>query len=295
MRRFNVQRHGMRWALPVLWAALPLTLRPGFGHAAESGQPAPDVATEQRQATQLSERELTRLTLRATGENGAVFKTTGESLLKWSNPDAGRVYGDVYLWTDKGRPAVLASIFRWYSPFQSLNIEFCSLSTHGIVVDHGGQVIWEPADAGITWQELPGADTPAGSRPARLTQMKRIAGRFTAKLSDARGNPAAVDRVLRLLPRPVFRYGTDATVDGALFAFVVGTDPELLVLVESTATGWRYALSRANRDPLAVSLDGRVQQAFEYIPSDQLFNSRAPYACYVVVDFARPESAPQTP
>jgi hypothetical protein len=206
-------------------------------------------------------------------------------LLKWSNPDAGRVYGDVYIWTDKGRPAAAASIYRWYSPYQSLTIEFCSLSTAAITAEREGQVVWRPTGPGIEWRDLPAADPPAASRPARLTQMKRMAERFAATLTDSRTDQAAVRKVLRLLSRPVFRHGTDAAADGALFAFVVGTDPELLLLVEAGGQGWRYSLSRINRDPLTVTLDGDVVQRFEYLAPAELFEMARPYACYNVRDF----------
>ncbi|WP_182866926.1 hypothetical protein [Stieleria mannarensis] len=38
------------------------------------------------------------------------------SILNWSNPVAGEIYGNVFLWTDRGRPHVIGSIFQWYSP-----------------------------------------------------------------------------------------------------------------------------------------------------------------------------------
>ena len=39
-----------------------------------------------------------------------------EPVLKWSNPVVGTIYGDVFVWTDEGRPEVVASIYKWYSP-----------------------------------------------------------------------------------------------------------------------------------------------------------------------------------
>jgi hypothetical protein len=282
----------VRRVLQTLAAALVLGVQSDRGSAADDAEPAPDVATEQRLATELSRRELARLTLHAAGAGGAEYQATPESLLKWSNPDAGRVYGDVYVWTDQGRPAAAASIYRWYSPYQSLTIEFCSLSTGGISAEREGQVIWRPTDPGIVWHDLPGTDAPAASRSARLIQMKRISNRFAARLTDSRTDQAAVYKVLRLLSHPVFRHGEDAAADGALFAFVVGTDPELLLLVEADGPGWRYALSRINRDPLSVTLDGNVVQRFEYLAPAELFDMGRPYACYNVKDF---EDAPGTP
>src|SRR4051794_24599479 len=39
-----------------------------------------------------------------------------EPVLRWSNPSAGEIHGNVFLWTSGGRPAVVGSIFKWFSP-----------------------------------------------------------------------------------------------------------------------------------------------------------------------------------
>src|SRR5262245_40974641 len=39
-----------------------------------------------------------------------------EPILEWSNPTIGTVFGHVFLWTDHGRPAVIASWYHWLSP-----------------------------------------------------------------------------------------------------------------------------------------------------------------------------------
>ena len=79
--------------------------------------------------------------------------------------------------------------------------------------------------------------------------MKTIAERFTAAV-DTSGNFANPEQ-LRLLTTPIYRYSATAhgILDGALFAFVQGTNPEVLMLVEAdatapAATGWRYGFAR---------------------------------------------------
>src|SRR5580765_532977 len=39
-----------------------------------------------------------------------------EPVLRWSNPSVGSIHGGVFLWTHKGRPAAVASIFKWFDP-----------------------------------------------------------------------------------------------------------------------------------------------------------------------------------
>jgi hypothetical protein len=89
--------------------------------------------------------------------------------------------------------------------------------------------------------------------------MRTLADRFTVQLTDWSGETYR----LRLLPRPLFRYGSpdSEVVDGALFAFTYTTDPELLVMVEArkSAKGvrWMYGHARMNIGELKVSYRGR--------------------------------------
>jgi hypothetical protein len=68
---------------------------------------------------------------------------------------------------------------------------------------------------------------------------------------------------LRLMDQPVYQYGAgpDGLLDGSLFAFVVGTDPEVLLLIEARETTdgreWHYALARMNRDAMRVRFRDR--------------------------------------
>jgi hypothetical protein len=56
----------------------------------------------------------------------------------------------------------------------------------------------------------------------------------------------------------VYRYSSRASdvADGAMFAFVLGTDVEVLLLLEARGTKdairWQYALARLNSDELAA-------------------------------------------
>jgi hypothetical protein len=64
---------------------------------------------------------------------------------------------------------------------------------------------------------------------------------------------------LRLLPRPLYRYEASKekdAQDGAVFAFVTGTDPEALLLLETTKgaePSWQFAFVRRT----TAALEGR--------------------------------------
>jgi hypothetical protein len=62
---------------------------------------------------------------------------------------------------------------------------------------------------------------------------------------------------MRLLTQPVYRTPAELADDVALFAFVQGTDPECVLMLEATADGkWRYCVTRQTKWPLRVELDG---------------------------------------
>jgi hypothetical protein len=206
-------------------------------------------------------------------------------LLRWSNPTAGSVYGEVFLWTVADRPAAIASIFRWYHPFKDGTVEVVSLSTSAVAASEGGAVQWDSRSPGIAFQSLDGP-LPATAKGVRLTQMRTLVRRFTAQLTDKRSGEAVV-RDLRLLNQPIHRYESpeQGVLDGAVFAVAEVTDPEVIVLIEaltdSDKSAWRYALARMNNHELTVRLDDKVVQNFPAI--DKPWSNRK--ATYTLFSF----------
>ena len=83
------------------------------------------------------------------------------SLLNWSNAERGADVGAVFLWTDKGRPQLIASAFGR----EKLRHEFHSLSTEPIAGRRGEKAVHR-FGPGIAWQELP--EAPVGCQAAGL-------------------------------------------------------------------------------------------------------------------------------
>jgi hypothetical protein len=193
-----------------------------------------------------------------------------EPLLRWSNPTAGSVYGEVFLWTLSDRPVAIASIYRWYHPFKDSTAELVSVSEHGIEASEGRTTRWDTKSPGIRFSGLPDAPRPAAAAGGRLVQMRSLARRFSAELVDTRGGEQ-VGRELRLLNQPAHRYASpdNKVLDGGLFAFVEGTDPEAWIVLEATATDagpkWRYALVRMNRDALQIKDGDRIVQKWDHL------------------------------
>jgi hypothetical protein len=93
--------------------------------------------------------------------------------------------------------------------------------------------------------------------------MRRLAREFTGYEISAGSKGERGE--LRLLPAPLYRYpeAESAVVDGALFSFVstVGTDPEVLLLIEAHKVGgktrWEYACGRFSNWDLYVQHKGK--------------------------------------
>lgn len=193
-------------------------------------------------------------------EAGAAL--TPKVAMRWINASRGREAQDfLLLWVHKGRPVAAASVF----PYERyLCHELCSLSRNAdLVARDGGATVWAPKSAGVEFHDVPEGPLPADSAKLRLAQMKALGARFTATLTGWQEDESQRE-VLRLLPRPLYRYDikaddTEAGLrDGALFAFVQGTDPEALLLVELVVLDdrprWQYAFARATSGGLEARL-----------------------------------------
>jgi hypothetical protein len=111
--------------------------------------------------------------------------------------------------------------------------------------------------------------------------MNSLAGDFSTVMVDYRNNKKGERQTLRLLPRPLYRYqSTDPEViDGALYAYVLGTDSEVLLLLEARTAGgqasWQYAFARMNNDEL-VGLH-KEQEVWRVPRAHYEDSQRAPY------------------
>jgi hypothetical protein len=103
---------------------------------------------------------------------------------------------------------------------------------------------------------IPDSGPVAGTRVQRLSQMKRLAERFSASSQ----NPREGRLELRRLAAAVYRQPEASAGDGALFVFATGTNPEIVLSLKTVdiggESGWGYALGSLSADRLTVELDG---------------------------------------
>lgn len=203
---------------------------------------------EAAEADRLCAAELPRLRLTADGD---ALDTPKKSVLRWTNPYDGRVYGNTYVWLRDGRPAAVGCLYRHFHPKRSFCGELAALTGTKLVAKRDDTVLWQPKDE-WKWQPVRGAAPPATTAPQRLVQMRALAREFMVEELDKRNRSQGENQTPRLLPTPLYHYDAvrTKTLDGALFAFVMGTDPELLLLLEcDTAAAkpeWRFGVGRMN-------------------------------------------------
>jgi hypothetical protein len=215
-----------------------------------------------------------------------------EPVLRWTNPFAGRVYGNTYVWLCEGRPAAAGCMFRYFDPFRSFNGELAALTGAKLVAKRDDTVVWRPKDE-WKWHPVPGAAAPAATAPRRLTQMRALAGEFTVEVLDTRNLAKGEDQTPRLLPKPIYRYDAERTrtLDGALYAFVLGTDPELLLLLECDTAGpkpeWRFGVGRMNRYLI------RLKRKGETVWQAAAIKDNGPQDAYLFLDLGLPRGGPK--
>ena len=231
-----------------------------------------------------------------TSDSSQPLEVCERPLLFWSQPVRGGATGAVYLWTEaSGRPGAIGTLFIWPHPSGSQGVahELQSLSTGPIRGDWRGQARWNAAAAGVTWIAIDKAPPPEDSPARRRLQMRALANEFTAASYDRD------DKLwkLRLLPQPLHRYEMapgEAVVDGALFAFVQGTDAELFLLIEAHREAgemrWRFACAPMTDYRLAVNRGERVVWQAGYRGVDTW---NEPYVASTLEVRDSPEGAPK--
>jgi hypothetical protein len=249
-------------------------------------EPVPDDPAQVAEALSIT-RDWARRYAFSTAD-GAEFTLREEPILRWSNPSRGSVFGNVFVWTRDERPAVIGSLYKWFAPLTHMSHEFHALDDSPLVAARNEQTVWTTDTPGVTWQPVPDKPQVADAAGARLVQMRGIARAFTASKAE---RDETKFQELRLLTQPVYRYASPSqkVVDGALFAFVQGTDPELILWLEAVGADdkpeWRYALARMNSVSFRVSYQDKVVWDVGPMAWDDVRGHRLPYTTWSAKDW----------
>lgn len=183
---------------------------------------------------------LTRFTIQVGKEKEPA--KVGDPCLRWTNPIGGAPDGIVAVFAHKGGRPVATGQFYMDGQRQWCN-EFTIIGESDVTLMRSDRVFWKPSKYICKFTDLPRSPMPADKAVARLAQMRAIAADFSV-LDWFRGTK----QDLRLLRQPVYRYSEKGKIlDGGLFIFVLGTDPECCLLLEAYQDGkdyrYRYALA----------------------------------------------------
>jgi hypothetical protein len=187
--------------------------------------------------------------LKREGNRAALLELREEPAFRLGKQPADDVEdGAIFLWLgENGRPEASLQIFlvkNATAPNGMWAHEFNSLTTDSLTGTRRGRPSWSPKRPGLEYHRLDDVPKPAATATLRARQMRAIIHNFGA--TDYFKDRAWTE--LRLLPTPIARYGKEGSlvIDGALFVFVTGTDPEACVFLEARqgkqGPEWFYSL-----------------------------------------------------
>lgn len=192
------------------------------------------------------------------------------ALLNFTNPERNQERGSVFVWLHESRPVAVGQFFRFDNRKGRLTKHaFHSLSESPLVVSFDDAVRWSPKEPGVKWQDVPDAPTPAADHSRRMLQMRQLARRYRLTLTGKQNDTTE----LRLISRPLFEYEAASTgvLSGALFSYVVATDPEALLLLEAYSVGketrYRCGFARFHFQPIEAKDGDREVWRVELDPS----------------------------
>lgn len=185
---------------------------------------------------------LSHFTMQVGGRKEA--SKVADPCLRWTDPVSDATDGVLAVYAHNGgRPDAVAQFF--FNFQKKWILELAVIPDADVTVLREGRAMWKPSEYLCQFADLPNAPPPADKPALRLAQMRAIAADFA--VADYFG--VAEQRVdLRLLSQPAYRYAeAGKIVDGAMFIFAHGTNPEAGLLIEAQPDGkgmkYRFAMA----------------------------------------------------
>lgn len=221
-----------------------------------------------------------------------------QTVLRWANNSRGSANGATMIWIHQGRPEAVCCIYPWSG---RLEHAFGSLSRGRVRGMLRGQLVWNPVQPGVTFQDVPGAPVVAAQPLLRKRQMSELARQFSGTMTGWKKDNSDREE-LRLLNTPLYRYESTSSqiVDGALYAFAQGTDPEILLMLEAwspdgQSAKWQYAFARRTSGGLeAYHKQQLVWQAEKHPNAHQAHNIHITFRGAEIAEQQNP-NLPQNP
>jgi hypothetical protein len=234
--------------------------------------PEPEIVTVREEQMRYLKERAAQLRLYQQPDTQAPLKLTEQPVLRYSNWAGLSSDGATFLWLSGDRPVAAVSL-SLRRPNNAVYRECTSLWAKPLDCREADATVWAPKNGGLLAQKLKDAPGPAAGKAQRLAQMRDMARRFEVTWHHSRTDEPTQ---LRMLPSPLYRFAAEKEdiLDGALFAFVLTNDPEMLLLLEAARdkpdaeADWRYTFARMSSLKEVVRLDGQEIWTVPHYHSD---------------------------
>src|SRR5262249_31555766 len=195
------------------------------------------------------------------GDTWVKAKRIDRPLLLYTDDTRGDDRGFLWGWGEKGRPLAVIEIFQKVQSRGAWTVCICNTSGGRVRAGRLGGPWWLENDSDIVFQDIPSAPSVAADAPLRQRQLKQLAQDFTA-YEIWLPNDTRYD--LRRLDRPLHSYRNEdaGIIEGGLFTFANGTNPEVLLFIEARqAKGskpvWQFGVGRSAYAEFHVHYQGK--------------------------------------
>lgn len=204
-----------------------------------------------------------------------------QPLFRYDDLTRGYVDGTVWRLGESGRPKaiVTSELHPSYGGQPRIVCDYLSLSEQPFLADVITGTTWMPKGSAAKMEAIPNGPPLNANKTLRLFQLKKMAERFSAH-QTVEGQ----ELELRLLPRHIDRYqpAESDDSDAAIFLFVSGRNPGIVLLIEAIDSTWHYGIGRlSGPSTLTVSLDGTPVWSVE--PSQYVWTAPYTAANYPIV------------
>ena len=188
-----------------------------------------------------------------------------EPIYRYDDPTRATDDGTVWAWGRTGRPVALLTLSagKLSGAERHCLCEWTSLSPAPLAAAGLNPQVWAPASADLPFRPIPESPAPGETAAARSRQLGELSRRFRAYENFGTAAAGVTRFDLRFLPRPIHRYADPAAglVDGAIYVFANGTNPEVILLIEARRDGasppaWAYGFTRTAGAELHATIDG---------------------------------------
>jgi hypothetical protein len=241
-----------RWLLAAL---LPVVLTVGPANGQARDEPSEIRKTAEQLVDSLDLESLQR-------DTWVKAKRIDRPLLLYTDDTRGDDRGFLWGWGEKGRPLAVFEIFQKVQRRDIWITGIHNTSGGRLRASRLGAPWWLENDSDIAFKDIPSAPAVAPESSVRQRQMKLLAQNFTAY--EVYYDKTRHD--LRRLERALHSYRDDDAriLEGGLFVFANGTNPEVLVFIEarqapakSSKPVWQFGVGRSSNAEFHVEYQGK--------------------------------------